>query len=87
MLTLRQHRSGDLSPILRCGACQRTLRLQDSWLAWSVEHLDAPAVWLHDGCYRGNLRAVLGGQRALVWRAVDVFSRLLRDTEARDASA
>jgi hypothetical protein len=73
-LILRQRSSG-VEPALLCGGCGQLLAIQRAWLVWRLDTPEDEPRWLHRHCVRGRAR------RVIMWKASDVLSFLLRQTE------
>lgn len=67
--------AGDIEPIISCEVCSRVMNLREAWLGFAVVSADvpqSPAIWLHRDC---------ASRKMTLWRALDCFNRLMRETE------
>jgi hypothetical protein len=84
MLVIRQKGYHDLEPVLLCGVCKKPLLLRDAWLAFAALGggvTESAGVWCHRECPRGEAQRLFQRPRMLLWRAGDVFSRLLQHAD------
>jgi hypothetical protein len=73
--------SGDVEPRLICHVCRRSIALKDAWLAFPPVSHDCPQVpgaCVHRDCVAGHTESTFASAHVVLWRAADVFNRLMR---------
>jgi hypothetical protein len=81
VITIQRHGSEDVRPVLRCTVCKKALPLAQAWVmfpALASGKTSAEGKFTHRTCADGNGIALVQSQTFMLWRGVDLFSRLMR---------
>jgi hypothetical protein len=65
-----------------CELCQKSLRLDDAWLAFRPGAYDEPGQWVHQRCSAGSLERLIGEPRAVLMRGRDALISMVTQLEA-----
>jgi hypothetical protein len=75
-------RKGDaVVPVIVCAVCRQSVALPQAWLMFPTladGMTQAEGQFTHRTCADGNGLALVQSQTFMLWRGVDLFSRLLR---------